>query len=204
LGGQTEAVRIVSVADVLRELARDPASLLVRRWNWKAALFGAVFRALIFFAANLAAGWRAALAAMLVELLYRGFSAGLLGALAQAFREAQPTWLATCTVMVLLPLISHSLEFAIHFWRGTPRLITSVVSSVIFTVLSGLFNLYAMRRNAFIVGSGGGSFGSDLRALPRLLCGFLACGPMALWRLFQRWPQAHRAEEQETGISPNV
>lgn len=164
--------------------------MLVRRWNWKAALLSSFFRAAIFFAANLAAGWRAALAAMSVELLYRGICAGVFGALTQAFRNAQPAWLAACTAMVLLPLASHSIEFAIHLWRGTPRLVTSIVSSVIFTALSTLFNLYAMRRNVLVTGSGSESLAADFRALPRVLGGFLAVVPLSLWRVVRRAAQA--------------
>jgi hypothetical protein len=186
LNNKTESYKSVSVADVLRELASDPVGLLVRRWNWKSALLSSLFRAAIFFAANLAAGWRAAVAAMSVEFLYRGVSAGLFGALTQAFREAQPVWLAASTAMALLPLASHSLEFTIHFLRGTPKLIPSIVSSVIFTALSTLFNLYAMRRNILIVGSQAGSFASDFRALPRILGGFLAIAPLSLWRILRR------------------
>jgi len=189
LNNQTESISSVSVADVLRELAGDPVGLLVRRWNWKSALLSSLFRAAIFFAANWTAGWRAAVAAMSVEFLYRGISAGIFGALTQAFREAQPVWLAACTAMVLLPLCSHSIEFAIHFFRGTPKLITSIVSSVIFTALSTLFNLYAMRRNVLIVGSEAGSLASDFRAIPRVLGGFLAVVPLALWRMLRRTPQ---------------
>ena len=167
---------------MLLQLVRDPVGLLVRRWNWKSALLSSLFRAAIFFAANLAAGWRAAVAAMSIEFLYRGISAGIFGALTQAFRQAQPAWLAACTAMVLLPVASHSIEFAIHFARHTPKLITSIISSVIFTALSTLFNLYAMRRNVLIVGAEGGSLASDFRAIPRVLAGFLAAVPLAFWR----------------------
>jgi hypothetical protein len=183
LQAETRAPAFVSVSGVLSDLLHDPLGLLVRRWNWKAALLSSLFRAAIFFFANLAAGWRAAVAAMFVELLYRGASAGFFGALTQAFRQAQPVWLATTTAMVLLPLTSHSLEFAIHLARGTPKLITSIVSSVIFTMLSTLFNLYAMRRGVLIMGSEGRSFVADLRALPRILGEFLAVTPLLLWRI---------------------
>ncbi len=127
--------------------------------------------------------------------LPRDFS-GNLRALTQAFREAQPVWLAACTAMVLLPLCSHSIEFAIHFFRGTPKLAASIVSSVIFTALSTLFNLYAMRRNILIVGSGAGTLASDFRAVPRVLGGFLAVLPLAVWRLIRKPPQqsAHVTE----------
>jgi hypothetical protein len=187
---KTEGSSFVSVAGVLRELACDPVGLLVRRWNWKSALLSSLFRAAIFFAANLAAGWRAAVAAMSVEFLYRGISAGLFGALTQAFRQAQPVWLAASTAMVLLPLASHSLEFTIHLMRGTPKLITSIVSSVIFTALSTLFNLYAMRRNVWIVGSEARSLAADFRALPRILGGFLAVAPLALREFWKQQTQS--------------
>jgi hypothetical protein len=183
------------VTDVLRDLARNPARLLLGRWNWKSCVLSSLFRAAIFFFANLAAGWRAAVAAMSVELLYRGVSAGFFGALTQAFREAQPAWLAATTAALVLPLASHSIEFSVHLARGTPKLRASIISSVIFTVLSTLFNLYAMRRGVLIVGTEGGSFAADFRALPRMVGGFLAAGPIALWRwsrpdLMPRAPKA--------------
>jgi hypothetical protein len=156
--------------------------VFIRRWNWKSALLSSVFRAAIFFGANLAAGWRVAVAAMSVELIYRGISAGFFGALTQAFRDAQPASLATAATLIILPLASHSLEFTIHLARGTPKLITSIVSSVIFTIVSTLFNLYAMRRGVLIVGSEGRSLANDFRALPRIIGGFLAVAPLALWR----------------------
>ncbi len=173
---------------MFRELIRDPVGLLVRRWNWKSALLSSLFRAAIFFTANLAAGWRAAAAAMSVEFLYRGVSAGFFGALTQAFRRAQPTWLAATTALVLLPVTSHSLEFSIHRARGTPKLIASIISSVIFTIISTLFNLYAMQRGVLLMGAEGRSFAADFRALPRIIGGFLAVAPLALWRLRRvRW-----------------
>lgn len=168
---------------MLSELIRNPVALLLRRWNWKSALLSSLFRAAIFFFVNLRAGWRAAVAAMLAELLYRGISAGFFGALTQSFRRAQPAWLAATAAMVLLPLASHSIEFTVHLARGTPKLIASMISSVIFTVLSTLFHLYAMRRGVLIVGSEGRSMAADFRAMPRIVAGFLAVGPLALWRL---------------------
>jgi hypothetical protein len=74
--------------------------LLVRRWNGKSALLSSLFRAAIFFAANLAAGWRAAIAAMSVEFRFRNVSAGFFGTLTQAIRQAEPMWLAASTALV--------------------------------------------------------------------------------------------------------
>jgi len=189
------------VAAVLRELVRNPVGLVIRRWNWKSALLSSLFRAAIFFIANLAAGWRAAAAAMSIELLYRGVSAGFFGALTQTFRRAHPVWLANTAAAILLPLASHSLEFIVHLARGTPKLITSILSSVVFTIISTLFNLYAMRRGVLTVGSDGRSFTADFRALPRILGDFLAVAPLALRKAFGGRVHVSRAESSvSTGL----
>jgi hypothetical protein len=146
------------------------------------------FPGVIFFCANLTAGWRAATAARLVEFAYRGVTSGFYGAITQAFRRAEPPWLAGVVAGLLLPLLSHSLEFGVHVLRGTPKLRASLISSLCFTALSTTFNLYAMRRGALLVCSGAGSLIADLRVMPRLVTGFLAAGPLAV----QRWLKVSR------------
>jgi hypothetical protein len=81
-----------------------------------------------------------------------------------------------------VPAVSHSIELTIHVLRGTPKILTSVVASVCFTAVATLFNLYAMRRGALVVGAGSDSVGGDLKRVPRLIGGFLAAGPILLWR----------------------
>ena len=169
---------------VLRRLVADPF-YLIRHWNWKSATCSSILRAGIFFGANLPAGWRAAAAAMMTEFVYRALTAGFYGAMTQAFRQAEPEWAAGLVVMFLLPVASHSLELTVHLLRGTPKIITSLVSSVVFTALSTLFNLYAMRRGALVVGAEGGSVAADLRRLPRLIVGFTIAGPLALAALWK-------------------
>ena len=119
---------------------------------------------------------------MLTEAVYRVPLAGLCGSFTQAFSGATPVWAATFTVMVSLPLASHSIELLVHFLQGTPKLFAGLLGSVCFTAISSLFNLYAMRRGVLLVGRGGDSFGSDIRHIPRIVAGFLAAGPMALYR----------------------
>jgi hypothetical protein len=85
--------------------------------------------------------------------------------------------------MVLLPLSSHSLEFAVHSLRHTPHLAVNIMTSVGFTTISTLFNWYAMRNGSLITGREGQSMLEDLKSMPRLIGCFLAAGPMALWRL---------------------
>ena len=82
--------------------------------------------------------------------------------------------------MILLPLSSHSLEFTRHWLRHTPKLGTSIVTSVIFTASSTLFNWYAMRKGAMVVGSDSQSIGRDMRALPKIIGQFCAAFPLLL------------------------
>jgi hypothetical protein len=171
----------MTVLEVLRQILAAPGELL-RKWNWKSAVFSSIIRALIFFFSNLTAGLHAAEGAMLAEFVYRGFTSGFYGALTQAFRKAEPIWQAGLTVMVLLPLSQHSVEFAVHLARHTPHLRTSIISSVCFTAISTLFNLYAMRRGVLITGEGSGSVGNDMSRIPALIAGFVAAGPLALYR----------------------
>jgi hypothetical protein len=175
-----------AVSDALLALVRDPIGVLVRKWNWKCALFSALTRSWIFFFANLPAGWRAAVGALLAELVFRGITSGFYGALTQNFREVEPPWLGALAVMILLPLSSHSLELLVHWLRHTPKLFTSIVSSVCFTVISTLFNWYAMKKGAMVVGEGGKTLGRDMRSMPKIIAGFVAAPPLFLWRQVRR------------------
>jgi len=173
----------MTVPQALHDLVDHPFELLVAKWNWESSLFSSSLRALVFLCANLSAGWGAATGAMAAEFLYRGVSAGFYGAITQALRDAEPPWAAALVAMVLLPAVSHSIEFAVHILRGTPKMVTSVIASVCFTAVSTLFNLYAMRRGALVIGHGCNTVTGDLRRMPRLICGFLTEGPLALARL---------------------
>lgn len=44
-----------------------------------------------------------------------------------------------------------------------------------------------MRRGALLVGRRTGSVGSDLKRVPRLIAGFVACGPVTLYRELARF-----------------
>jgi hypothetical protein len=165
-----------SVAAVLRNLFRNPRQFLFRQWNWKAAFFSSLCRGGVFFAANLHAGLDAATGAMLAEFAYRAVTAGFYGSITQAFRYAWPRWAASITVLLALPLFSHTIEFLVHWLRGTPNLRTSIASSLIFTLISTLFNLHAMRRGILVVGQGGKSLADDLRILPHVIVSFVATG----------------------------
>ena len=192
----------MTVTRALGELVRHPAESLLAKWNWKSSLFSSSLRALVFLFANLGAGWHAATGAMLAEFLYRGVSAGFYGAITQALSGAEPPWAAGLVAMVALPLTSHSIELAVHVLRGTPKIITSVIASVCFTAVSTLFNLYAMRRGALVVGKGSDTVAGDLRRVPRLIGGFVAAGPVTLVRWVYAKTQADRVCMETRAVAP--
>jgi hypothetical protein len=130
-------------------------------------------RSSLFFAANSAAGLEAALAAMTTEFFFRICTAGFYGAVTQAFRRVEPANAGTVAAMIVLPLVAHSLELTVHWWRGTPALGLSIAASIVFTALSTSFTLFAMRHGAFVVGAGRRSLVSDLLSLPRLVAQFV-------------------------------
>lgn len=172
----------MTLATALSGLITRPVDVLLRRWNWKAALTSSVVRGAIFFVANMKSGWAAASGAMLAEWTYRAITSGSYGALTQTLGEVEPEWQGAACAMVVLPVLSHSVEFAVHRARHTPHLKTSIIASVVFTVFSTLFNLFAMRRGTMIVGRGAPSLGDDLRAMPRVVASFLAALPLWAWR----------------------
>jgi hypothetical protein len=69
---------------------------------------------------------------------------------------------------------------------GTAELKRSIIVSVCFTVVSNLFNLYIMQRNALVVGEHAQSFGKDMAQMPRLIAGFLAWPFVSLFRWLRR------------------
>jgi hypothetical protein len=85
--------------------------------------------------------------------------------------------------MVILPALNHSLEFLVHWLRGTPKLGLSISASVIFTALSTAFNLYAMRHGVLTVGNRRKTLREDMGRLLPLLGQFLLAGPRAILQL---------------------
>jgi hypothetical protein len=172
-----------TVGAVLLALLKDPARLLLARWNWKSAVLSSGLRATIFFLVNLKAGRHAAIGAMQAELALRLLTSGFYGALTEAFSAAEPSWQATAVALVGLPFLNHSLEFLLHWYRHTPVLGPSIAASVLFTALSTAFNLYAMRRGVLTVGGGSKSLQDDLVQIPALLVAFAFAGPRAILQI---------------------
>ena len=154
-------------------IVRDPWNALVRQWNYKSAILSALVRSQLFLAANLSAGLDAALAAFVTELSFRFLTSGFYGALTQAFRRVEPPRKGTLAAIVVLPIVCHSSELLVHWFSGTPALARSIVASVLFTVISTGFNVFAMRHGSLVVGHGSPSLIQDLRTVPRLIAAFI-------------------------------
>jgi hypothetical protein len=175
-----------AVSGVFYGMLRHPIRQLIRRWNWKSAVLSSLLRATIFFFTNLVAGWHAALGAMLAELVFRAVTSGFYGAITESFSLARPAWAATAVAMVALPFLAHSMEFVVHWARGTPNLGLSIGTSVIFTAVSTAFNLYAMRRGILVTSRDGKSLRHDLGQIPPLLVAFILAGPREISRRLHR------------------
>ena len=158
-----------TIAAVFTGLTRSPGELLIRRWNWKSALYSSLCRSALFFAFNLGAGLGPALGAMQAEFFYRAATAGFYGALTQSFRRVEPRWQGALAATLLVSGVSHSIELAIHWLRGTPNLWASILASLCFTTVSTLFNLHAMRSGVLVSGREGHDLITDLRLLPGVL-----------------------------------
>jgi hypothetical protein len=178
---QSDNAQSVTIPAAIADLLINPGRLLLS-WNWKTALLSACVRGTIFFVSNLKAGLGEALAAMAVEAALFATLAGFYGALAQSFRRAQPAWAATMMVMILIPVVNHTLEYALHNANGTEKITAGIVASISLSILSAMFNLFAMRRGVLIVGDEKASLIDDLRRMPRVVFDFVMTIPRALWR----------------------
>jgi hypothetical protein len=164
---------------LLSNLIRRPQKLLLL-WNWKNAVLSIILRGPIFLVAGLHLGWKGALAALLVEVVFCVVSAGFYGALVQSLKDAEPQWLTAIFLAGVVPVIFQVLEYLMHWLRGTPHLRVAAIVSLFVTAISALFNWYAMRRGTLLVGGEGSGFGKDLCRLPILLLRFFAVLPRKL------------------------
>ena len=153
---------------------------MLRLWNWKSALLSIILRGPIFLGVTARQGLNASLNALLTESVFCAVTAGFYGAVVQILRNAEPQWLTIIFLTAVIPALFQVLEYSLHWLRGTPHLHLAEIVSLIVSAVSALFNWYAMRRGTLLVGGEGGSFGRDLRRLPRLLFNFLAALPRRL------------------------
>jgi hypothetical protein len=174
------------VGDVLGAILRRPQGLLAL-WNWKSALLSVAMRGPIFFTAALSRGAHAALTALLLETAICAVGVGLYNALVQALRQAQPMWLTGTLLGLVFPGCVQTVEYLAHRAHGTPHLKSAAIVSLCVSSVSTLFNWYAMRNGALLVGQNSRGLLSDLRRAPRLILGFLTLLPRWVYR--QRAPR---------------
>jgi hypothetical protein len=155
-----------------------------------------VLRGPIFLVAAIHRGWQSAISALLTESIFCVLTAGFYGAVVQSLRNAEPEWLTAIFLTLLMPAVFQVLEYWLHWLRGTPHLRPAEIASVVVSAVSALFNWYAMRRGALLVGVEGRKFGSDLRRLPHLIFSFLALLPRKLFDFIKR---THRTGFHRTG-----
>ncbi|MCB1025915.1 MAG: hypothetical protein KDB79_16080, partial [Acidobacteria bacterium] len=168
---------------------------ILSRWNWKSAMLGAILRAFFYFAVYKASkeSFLVTITAMIVEFSFRFFTSGASGALVQSFRRATPAWFATLIVTVSLPVISHTIEYSTHYIQEAYFANVFAASennarqkafaiSVLFSVLSAMFNIFVMRNGVLLVGAGEetNSFSSDLKKIPRLILEFTSYLPIKM------------------------
>lgn len=161
---------------VLLSLALHPYKHLIRRWNWKTACLSALSRGILILIANLSAGGAGAVGAMFAEACYRALTSGFCSAVTQKFRFAQPAWVATVIPIVLIPVVGESGEFVVHLMSGTQRLGATVIVSMIYTAISTLVEVFAMRRGILVMGPNSGSLLQDLKKGSELIFAFCAKG----------------------------
>lgn len=190
----------ISVADVFENLFHHPWQLLTR-WNWKAVLLAMLVRGGFYFTIYKVSreSWLVTLTAVFVELFFRFFTTGIAGALVQSFRKATPVWLANVIVSIMLPAFSHTVEFITHYAQerylfdvfaasqdGVARKRAFAIS-VLFSVVSVLFNLHVMRRGVLLVGAGEDtqSLKDDFKQLPLLVAEFVIALPVYISRFLE-------------------
>ena len=175
---------------------------VVRRLHWKSAVLSADLRACLFFGTTAGVGAAAAWHAAAVEVLVRVPIVGVLAAIAQARCTVEPAWRSTLLTVAVLPLGANAVEFIVHWRSGTPALKTSIVASLGLSVLATLFNQFAMRRGALLVGPRGRAFTDDFRQLPAMCAEFIVapfdCIGTAVRVLTNRHAGGHSRQTQRS------
>jgi len=141
-------------------------------WNWKCALLSAAVRSAVYLAAMAHGGPHSRSAVAAVEMGYVALTAGLWAGMQQKALGLRSRWLGNVVVAVVVPSLSQLMDWLVHRAAGATAPPRATVVVCVFTALSALFHLHAMRRGAFLTGHGC-SLADDFRQVPRLLAGFV-------------------------------
>src|ERR1700754_800348 len=119
------------IGSALARIARNPVTIFIRQWNWKAALLSAAIRGLPYTVVLLRYPADEMRGAGL-ELAFRFLSGGSWGSLMQAMRHSRPAWLAGLAIAIGIPVTSQALEFAVLTLGGASHIRSAMVVSAIF------------------------------------------------------------------------
>ncbi len=163
-------------------------------WNYKAALLSGMLRAPIFFGTYLLEkeSLKIALGAASAQFVYRFLFAGIFGSLIQAFRRVEPAWKSIVTIMLVIPALSHVIEFLVqhsyaYFTSTTGHTEKAIIGSICVSIISALFNLFAMRRDVMIVGEAESkTIWGDIKHIPIVAFEFIAFIPMKVTKMMRR------------------
>ena len=170
------------------EILRRPWQTLVPPWSWKAAVLSALLRSGTFFGSNLKSGPKEALRAMLVEAVFAVVAAGLIGAISQRLRNANPAWATAAFVCLGLPGVMLVTQLFVHRVAHTPHVGPGLATSFCFAAVAAGFTWYAMRHGALLGGEQSTSLREDIQHLPGITARFLLAIPRALLRLTRGQP----------------
>jgi hypothetical protein len=167
------------LSEITAYLLRHPLRGMILRWNWKAASLSALLRASIYLTAYFKHGFAEAVGVTLALSVFRFLFGGVNGAIIQSYRRVQPAWHAVLTVPLLLAAMSHVMEFIVLTGYdavfGTVGKKNAILISVVVSIISAIFNLFAMRRGALIVRDESmQSFWRDLVRMPWLIFEFIS------------------------------
>ena len=178
-----------SVVGVTTELFRHPIDTLIWRWNWKSAVLSALLRAPIFFFSYIFKkdGLKLAVGAAIAQSVFRLIFGGVNGAIIQSYSKVEPAWHAVLTVPLILASFSHLVEFIVQTYYDKQTGVSgggrAVAVSIFVSVISAVFNLFAMRRGALLVkDESQQSFWRDLWSMPWLALEFISFPLIWTWR----------------------
>jgi hypothetical protein len=198
-----------SIRGVTAELLRHPFRTLILSWNWKAAIISSVLRAPIFFGAYLAQkqGLKMAFAAMGVQFVFRAVTGGTNGAIIQSFSKIEPAWHAVVTIPVVLTVFMHIgewfLQAGFDTYFGTKGKTTAVLISILGSVISAVFNLFAMRRGILLVkDESQQSFWHDLKQMPWIIFELVAYPLVWTMKRSRRKDEFDETAFEEPSVSP--
>jgi hypothetical protein len=191
---ETEKTRVslrmpTRVTEVTAYLFKHPVETLIWRWNWKAAMVGALMRSPIFFTAYFLQkqGLWIAFAAMLVQFIFRTVFGGFFGGIIQAYSRVEPAWHAVLTIPLVVATLSHLIEFFVQTGfdsiLGTEGKGKAIFFSIIVSMISAVFNLFAMRRGVLLVKDDSEqSIWRDMWKMPWIVLEFISFPLVWTWR----------------------